>query len=89
VRLERLGQLKKTSGLIGNRTHDLPACTIVPQSTTLPRATNVLNDTVENLSRSVKVNKSVFCLRMRVLQTSDMVVGLKGMLRVLREGIAE
>jgi hypothetical protein len=24
--------------LIGNRTHDLPACNLVPQPTTLPRA---------------------------------------------------
>jgi hypothetical protein len=38
VLLEGLGQLKKTKYLIGNRTHDLPACSIVPQSTTLPRA---------------------------------------------------
>jgi hypothetical protein len=37
VRLEELGQLKK-SHLIGTRTRDLPACSIVPQPTTLPRA---------------------------------------------------
>jgi hypothetical protein len=37
VRLEGLGQLKKFH-LIGNRTSDLPACSIVPQPTTLPRA---------------------------------------------------
>jgi hypothetical protein len=34
VRLEGLGQIEKSSGLIGNRTHDLPACNIVPQPTT-------------------------------------------------------
>jgi hypothetical protein len=35
MRLEGLGQLKKKSNyLIGNRTRDLPACSIVPQSTT-------------------------------------------------------
>jgi hypothetical protein len=38
VRLEGLEQLKKTNDLIGNRTHDLPACSIVPQPTTVPRA---------------------------------------------------
>jgi hypothetical protein len=37
VRLEGLGQLKKIH-LIGTRTRDLPACSIVPQLTTLPRA---------------------------------------------------
>jgi hypothetical protein len=29
---------KKSNDLIGNRTRDLPACSIVPQPTTLPRA---------------------------------------------------
>jgi hypothetical protein len=37
VRLEGLGQLKKVH-LIGNLTRDLPACSIVPEPTTLPRA---------------------------------------------------
>jgi hypothetical protein len=37
VRLEGLGQLKKIH-LIGIRTRDLAACSIVPQPTTLPRA---------------------------------------------------
>jgi hypothetical protein len=37
MRLEGLGQLKKSND-IGNRTRHLPACNIVPQSTTLPRA---------------------------------------------------
>jgi hypothetical protein len=36
VRLEGLGQLKKIH-LVGTRTRDLPACSIVPQPTTLPR----------------------------------------------------
>jgi hypothetical protein len=38
VWLEGLGQLKKKIHLIGTRTHDLPACSIVPQQTTLLRA---------------------------------------------------
>jgi hypothetical protein len=37
VRLEGLCQLKKSNDLIGNRTRDLPACSNVPQPTTLPR----------------------------------------------------
>jgi hypothetical protein len=37
VRVEGLGKLKKIH-LIGTRTRDLPACSIVPQPTTLPRA---------------------------------------------------
>jgi hypothetical protein len=37
VRLEGLGQLKKSNDLTGSRTRDLPACSIVPQPTTLRR----------------------------------------------------
>jgi hypothetical protein len=32
MQLEGLGKLKKSHGLIGNQTHDLPACSIVPHS---------------------------------------------------------
>jgi hypothetical protein len=39
VRLEGLGQLKIAVTSSGNRTRDLPACSIVPQPTTLPHAT--------------------------------------------------
>jgi hypothetical protein len=35
VLLEGLGKLKKSNDLIGNRTRDFPACSIVPQPTTL------------------------------------------------------
>jgi hypothetical protein len=38
VRLEGLGQLKKSNEFIGIRTRDLPACSIVSQPTTLPHA---------------------------------------------------
>jgi hypothetical protein len=37
MRLEGLGKFKKIN-LIGIRSRDLPACIIVPQPTTLPRA---------------------------------------------------
>jgi hypothetical protein len=45
LRLEGLGKLKKIH-LIGTRTRDLPACSIVPQPTTLPRApaTHAINE---------------------------------------------
>jgi hypothetical protein len=38
VKLEGLRQLKKFSDFFGNRTRNLPACSVVPQPTTLPRA---------------------------------------------------
>jgi hypothetical protein len=38
---EGLSTLKKYNDIIGNRTRELPACSIVPQSTTLPRAPGV------------------------------------------------
>jgi hypothetical protein len=38
VRLEGLGKLKNINDHIGSRTRDLPACSIVPQQTALPRA---------------------------------------------------
>jgi hypothetical protein len=34
--------IEKSNDLIGNRTRDLPACGIVPQPTTLPRAPHVI-----------------------------------------------
>jgi hypothetical protein len=42
VRLEGLDQLKHSSDLIGNRTRDLPACSIV-----LPRDQNRSSDDTE------------------------------------------
>jgi hypothetical protein len=41
VRLEELGKLKKLNDFIGTRIRDLPACSIMPQPTTLPRAPKV------------------------------------------------
>jgi hypothetical protein len=43
MRLEGLGQLKKSSDLIGIRNRDLTACSIMPQPTTLPRVDIKLN----------------------------------------------
>jgi hypothetical protein len=42
VRLEGLGKLKKFNDLIRNRTHDLPACSIVPQPTMLSCAHSII-----------------------------------------------
>jgi hypothetical protein len=38
LRLEGLGKLKKFKDFIGTRTHDLPANSIAPQPSMLPRA---------------------------------------------------
>jgi hypothetical protein len=51
LRLDGLGKLKKSNYLIGNRTRDFPACSIVPKPTTLPPHVHLLkklNDTVTN-----------------------------------------
>jgi hypothetical protein len=43
VRLEGLGKLKKFNMLIGSQTHNLPACSIVPQPTMLLRVPSLPN----------------------------------------------
>jgi hypothetical protein len=39
---ERIRKFEKFSNLIGIPTHDVPACSVVPQPTTLPRATKTM-----------------------------------------------
>jgi hypothetical protein len=39
---ERIRSIEESKDLIGNRSLDLPACTIVSQSTTLSRAPNIV-----------------------------------------------
>jgi hypothetical protein len=39
----RIRSIEKSNDLIGIRTRDLPACSIVPQPVTLPRALNNIN----------------------------------------------
>jgi hypothetical protein len=34
----RIGSIEKSNDLVGNRTRDFAACSIMPQPTTLPRA---------------------------------------------------
>jgi hypothetical protein len=45
MRLEGLSKLKIFNDLIGNRTCDILACSIVPEPTTLPRAPKILHET--------------------------------------------
>jgi hypothetical protein len=62
VRPEGLCQ-KNSSNTIGNRTHDLPACSVVPQPTALPRAPIILkcplkpSNTVTSLRRQTVVQR--------------------------------
>jgi hypothetical protein len=62
VQLEGLGQMKESCDIIRNRTHNPPACSIVPQPTTLPRAP-VLSVTnhITNICRSLSLSLSL-CL---------------------------
>jgi hypothetical protein len=46
---------EKVSNLIGNRNCDLPACSIVPQSTTLLRAPNLLLKDTDNRQGGVRM----------------------------------
>jgi hypothetical protein len=48
MRLEALAQLKNPNDLFGNRTINLPACSIVPQPTTLPHVHFWTVDKVKN-----------------------------------------
>jgi hypothetical protein len=69
VRLEGLGQLKKSNDLIGNRTSDLPACSIVPQPTTLPRAPDyvVCKAQIECMVVMQELLKFIKCILMLTL----------------------
>jgi hypothetical protein len=63
VRLEGLGQLKKSNNLIGNRTRNLPACSTVPQPSTLPRAPTHSDNT--NIDFLNIIYRPVFILKQR------------------------
>jgi hypothetical protein len=55
MRLEGLGQMKIPT-IIRNRTRDLPACSIMPQPTTLPRVPNIKHTTIS----SSHINTNLF-----------------------------
>jgi hypothetical protein len=60
VRLERLGKLKrKSTDLISTGTRDPPACSIVPQPSTVPRVPRTKMD----LSGNGIMNGHCLCLR--------------------------
>jgi hypothetical protein len=61
VRLEGLSKLKEKIRLIGTRTRDLPACSIVPQPTTLPSTPNINRTTanVQKVSNCIIVNNNL------------------------------
>jgi hypothetical protein len=55
----RIRSIKKSNDLIGNRTRDVPACSVVPEPTTLPRATLLVRNLWVNafLDQSMKIQK--------------------------------
>jgi hypothetical protein len=69
VRLEGLGKLKKITSS-GTRTGDLPACSIVPQPTTLPHAPSEL----QCFMKSKWVANVLHALRTRHLVTEEEVM---------------
>jgi hypothetical protein len=67
VRLERLRQLKKKIQLIETRTRDLPACNIVPEPPTLPRAPLCRVDGLIRLNFVYYNCRALFCSSVRLL----------------------
>jgi hypothetical protein len=57
VRQEGLDKLKKSSYLIGNRSRDLLACSILPEAITLPRAPNNINNNNDNDDNNNNINE--------------------------------
>jgi hypothetical protein len=51
----RIRSIEKSNDPIGNKTRDLPACSIVPQPTTLPRAPCSTSRHVEIIATAVSV----------------------------------
>jgi hypothetical protein len=51
----RIRSIEKSNDLIGNRTWDLPACSIVPQPTTQLRAPHLPGSTEENNEKPVRI----------------------------------
>jgi hypothetical protein len=60
---ERIKSTEKSDGLIGNRARDLPACSIVPQPTTLPRDPNKNSHCNESKSRRLGLARTFINLR--------------------------
>jgi hypothetical protein len=64
VGLEGLGRLKKSNDLIGNRTLDLPACSIVPQFRSSSARNALVATTTQFIVTSVAITPN--CLVTRV-----------------------
>jgi hypothetical protein len=52
---------ENSNDFIGNRTCDLPACSIVPQPTALPRAPKVYGFTANTTQKQYEVPNLIFC----------------------------
>jgi hypothetical protein len=61
----RIRSTEKSNYLIGNQTRDLPACSIVPQPTTLPR--------VKVYIVVLYIDQNIFVMEQRRLYVSDML----------------
>jgi hypothetical protein len=51
--------MENSNDTIGNRTHDLPACSVVPEPTAPPRAHNTFNELFNRLCNSVATNEKL------------------------------
>jgi hypothetical protein len=72
VRLEGLGKLKKYNDLTGNGTRDRPACSIVPQLITPPRAPKIFGEKYKlpsSVGPDVPMNTATFWNMMLCNQT--------------------
>jgi len=51
--------VKNSNDTIGNRTYDLPACSVVPQPTAPPRAQNTFNENFNHLCTSAATKEKL------------------------------
>jgi hypothetical protein len=63
VQLEELGKLRKSNDLIGNRSRDLPACSILPQPTVV--------------ASSFTKSPIFYTMEGRLKASSEIMVGIK------------
>jgi hypothetical protein len=56
MRLDGMGKLKKSNNLIGNRTGDLPACSIAPQPTALRYSSSNANISIIPANSPISTN---------------------------------
>jgi hypothetical protein len=64
LQLEGLGKLKKSND-IGTRTRDLPACSIVPQPTTLPRVWKIKCPCILHVCGCLRTLLHLICMNRR------------------------